>query len=111
MKAGQVPRRWTAEFLIGKGWCRMAENKSTRCGGKNAQDMIHIWAGGEGGGFEYSVAAGCADWLGPATASLISSHSLPFAPHHGPNFPGVLKKIGVLGKCFLLSANQSSCLA
>ena len=29
VKAGQVPRHWTAEFLIQKGWCRMVGNKST----------------------------------------------------------------------------------
>ena len=45
MKAGQVPRQWTVEFLIEKVWCRMVENKSTV--------KIHIWVGEEGGGCEY----------------------------------------------------------
>ena len=50
-----------------------------------------------------------------AMALSISSHSLHFCgtlPHMTvPTFLGALKKTGELGKSFLLSANQSSCLA
>lgn len=61
-----MPRRWTAEFLIRKGWCRMAENKSTDVEAKSTgRDTSQGWR--RSGGFEYSVGAGCADWLGPAS--------------------------------------------